>query len=206
MRSRKRAKRISRRALVQLGMGIALVTASVGGVTLMVDRGAVSTPITVVTADTGIGVSSRDVEVQFVDIVVDSSFLPTLSEQDWEAQSNTVTNRPLRAGDVVSTRDFSLPNRSDLTGIGLDLSIGQPAWLAPGRRVTLWVASPASENSFSAPFVVSANVMIESVSREGGFAIDEGVRQVSVLVGSEDIPDVLHALANGYFLALVPQG
>ena len=182
-----------------------MVAASVGGVTLMVDRGAVSTPIAVVTADTGIGVSSRDVEVQFVDIVVGSSYLPTLSEQDWEALSDTVTNRPLRAGDVVSTRDFSLPNRSDLTGIVLDLSIGQPAWLAPGRPVTLWVAPPASENSFSAPFVVSANVVIESVSREEGFAIDEGVRQVSVMVRSEDIPDVLHALANGYFLALVPQ-
>ena len=182
-----------------------MVAASVGGITLMVDRSAVSAPIAVVTADTGIGVSSRDVEVQFVDIVVDSSYLPTLSEQDWEALSDTVTNRPLRAGEVVSTRDFSLPNRSDLTGIVLDLSIGQPAWLAPGQRVTLWVAPPASENSFSAPFVVSANVVIESVSGEEGFAIDEGVRQVSVLVGSEDIPDVLHALANGYFLALVPQ-
>lgn len=171
----------------------------------MVDRGAVSTPIAIVTTDTGIGVSSRDVEVEFVDVVVESTQLPTLSEQDWKTLSDTVTNRPLRAGDVVSTRDFSLPNRSDLTGIVLDLSIGQPAWLAPGRPVTLWVAPPASENSFSAPFVMSANVVIESVSREEGFAVDEGVRRVSVLVRSEDIPDVLHALANRYFLVLVPQ-
>lgn len=181
-----------------------MVTAAVVGVTLLVDGGAETTTIAFVDTDVGMGVSIEDIEVRFLEVPTDSSLFYWLGEEDWESLSETVTNRPLRKGDVVSHRDFSLPYNSDVTGIALDLSIGQPAWLTPGQRVTLWVAPPSSENSYSAPRVVSANVLIESVTKDDGFASEGLSRQVSVLVGSQDIPDVLHALANKYFLTLVP--
>ena len=82
---------------------------------------------------------------------------------------------------------------------------GQPGWLAPGQRVSLWVAPPASENSFSAPFVLSRNVLIESVSQDEGFAADRTVRQVNLLVARKDIPGIIHALSNSYYLHLVPE-
>lgn len=204
MKRQNKGRRIPRRALVQLGTGLTLVTAAVAGVTLLVDGGAETTTIAFVDTDVGMGVSIEDIEVRFLEVPTDSSLFYWLGEEDWESLSETVTNRPLRKGDVVSRRDFSLPYNSDVTGIALDLSIGQPAWLTPGQRVTLWVAPPSSENSYSAPRVVSANVLIESVTKDDGFASDGLSRQVSVLVGSQDIPDVLHALANRYFLTLVP--
>ena len=204
MERRNKGQKIPRRAIVQLGTGLTLVTAAVVGVTLLVDGGAETTTIAFVDTDVGMGVSIEDIEVRFLEVPTDSSLFYWLGEEDWESLSETVTNRPLRKGDVVSRRDFSLPYNSDVTGIALDLSIGQPAWLTPGQRVTLWVAPPSSENSYSAPRVVSANVLIESVTKDDGFASDGLSRQVSVLVGSQDISDVLHALANRYFLTLVP--
>lgn len=204
MKRQNKGRRIPRSALVQLGTGLTLVTAAVAGVTLLVDGGAETTTIAVVDTEVGMGVSIEDIEVRFLEVPSDTSLLSPLGEEDWGLLSETVTNRPLRKGDVVSRRDFSLPYNSDVTGIALDLSIGQPAWLTPGQRVTLWVAPPSSENSYSAPRVVSANVLIESVTKDDGFASDGLSRQVSVLMGSQDIPDVLHALANRYFLTLVP--
>ena len=69
----------------------------------------------------------------------------------------------------------------------------------------LWVAPPASENSFSAPFVLSGNVLIESVNKDDGFAADGAFRQVNIVVAHQDVPGVVHALANKYFLYLVPE-
>ena len=53
--------------------------------------------------------------------------------------------------------------------------------------------------------MLSGNAVIESVSRDEGFASDGVLRQVSILVSSEDVPGVIHALANRYFLYLVPE-
>ena len=71
--------------------------------------------------------------------------------------------------------------------------------------MVLWVAPPASENSFSAPFVLSGNVVIESVMRDEGFAVDGSHSQVNILMSPQDVPGVVHALANRYFLYLVPE-
>jgi hypothetical protein len=197
--------RVPRRALLQATLGVVLVGASVFGVGALLDQADQTRTVGIVAGDVSAGASVRDMEVDFIEIPSTVTRLESLTQEEWASLSDMVANRTLRAGDVVSASDFSLPDNSDLTGITLDLSIGEPSWLAPGQRVVLWVAPPASENSFSAPFVLSANVLIESVSKDEGFAADGAFRQVSVLVSFDDVPDVIHALANRYFLYLVPE-
>ena len=196
--------RISRRVILQGGIGLALVGASILGVAVLLEEGNQTRTVAVSRTVVPLGVSAGAMDIELVEIPESVASLPTLTGEELQGLSEMVLNRPLRPGDVLSARDFSLPENVDVAGITIDLSIGEPVWLIPGRRVTLWVAPPASENSFSAPFVLSANVVIDSVSRDEGFAADGAFRQVNVLVPPRDIPGVVHALANKYFLYLVP--
>ena len=205
MMAKKRSTRVPPRVLIQGGLGVVLVAGSVIAVAALIDGGGDTRTIAVSTFDVSAGVGVNDLSLDFVEVPGNLASLPSLTGGDIDELATMVTNRPLRAGDVLSAQDFSLPVNRDGSGMTIDLSIGEPAWLAPGRRVVLWVAPPASENSFSAPFVLSGNVLIESVSKDEGFAADGAFRQVNIVVAHQDVPGVVHALANKYFLYLVPE-
>ena len=205
MMAKKRSTRVPPRVLLQGGLGVVLVAGSVIAVAALIDGGGDTRTIAVSTFDVSAGVGVNDLSLDFVEVPGNLASLPSLTGGDIDELATMVTNRPLRAGDVLSAQDFSLPVNRDGSGMTIDLSIGEPAWLTPGRRVVLWVAPPASENSFSAPFVLSGNVLIESVSKDEGFAADGAFRQVNIVVAHQDVPGVVHALANKYFLYLVPE-
>ena len=205
MMAKKRSTRVPPRVLIQGGLGAVLVAGSVIAVAALINEGGDTRTIAVSGSDVSAGVGVTDLSIDFVEVPANLASLPSLTGGDFGGLATMVTNRPLRAGDVLSARDFSLPVNRDGSGMTIDLSIGEPAWLTPGRRVVLWVAPPASENSFSAPFVLSGNVLIESVSKDEGFAADGAFRQVNIVVAHPDVPGVVHALANKYFLYLVPE-
>jgi len=205
MMAKKRSTRVPPRVLIQGGLGVVLVAGSVIAVAALIDQGRDTHTIAVSVSDVSAGVGVTDLSLDFVEVPGNLASLPSLTGGDIDGLATMVTNRPLRAGDVLSARDFSLPVNRDGSGMTIDLSLGEPAWLTPGRRVVLWVAPPASENSFSAPFVLSGNVLIESVSKDEGFAADGAFRKVNIVVAHRDVPGVVHALANKYFLYLVPE-
>jgi hypothetical protein len=205
MMAKKRSTGVPPRVLIQGGLGVVLVAGSVIAVAALIDEGGDTRTIAVLGSDVSAGVGVTDLSIDFVAVPGNLPSLPSLTGGDIDGLATMVTNRPLRAGDVLSARDFSLPVNRDGSGMTIDLSIGEPAWLTPGRRVVLWVAPPASENSFSAPFVLSGNVLIESVNKDDGFAADGAFRQVNIVVAHQDVPGVVHALANKYFLYLVPE-
>jgi len=205
MMAKKRSTRVPPRVLIQGGLGVVLVAGSVIAVAALIDEGGDTRTIAVSGSDVSAGVGVTDLSIDFVEVPGNLTSLPSLTGGEIGGLATMVTNRPLKAGDVLSARDFSLPVNRDGSGMTIDLSIGEPAWLTPGRRVVLWVAPPASENSFSAPFVLSGNVLIESVSKDEGFAADGAFRQVNIVVPHQDVPGVVHALANKYFLYLVPE-
>lgn len=204
MRSIKRS-RVSRRAILQASLGIVIVGISIAGVALLLERSGVTRTIGVALDDASSGTRAGNLKVEFLEVPYELVEIPSLTTQEWDSLSDTVVNRSLRAGDVLSVRDFSSVENRDLTAISLELSMGEPFWLSAGQRVVLWVAPPASEKAYSAPFVLSGNAVIESVSRDEGFASDGVLRQVNILVSSKDVPGVIHALANRYFLYLVPE-
>ena len=205
MMAKTRTPRIPLRALIQGGLGIVLVAGSVIAVAALIEESGDTHTIAVSGDDVAAGVSVIDIPMEFVEVPRSLVSLPSLTSREIDGFATLVSNRPLRAGDVLSAQDFSLPVNLDGSGITINLSIGEPAWLAPGQRVVLWVAPPASENSFSAPFVLSGNVLIDSVSKDEGFAADGAFRQVNIVVAHQDVPGVIHALANKYFLYLVPE-
>ena len=205
MMAKTRTTRIPLRALIQGGLGVVLVAGSVIAVAALIDESGDTHTIAVSGDDVAAGVSVNDIPMDFVEVPRSLVSLPSLTGGEMDDLATMVSNRPLRAGDVLSARDFSLPVNLDGSGMTIGFSIGEPAWLAPGQRVVLWVAPPASENAFSAPFVLSGNVLIDSVSKDEGFAADGAFRQVNIVVAHQDVPGVIHALANQYFLYLVPE-
>ena len=205
MMAKKRSTRVPPRILIQGGLGVVLVAGSIVAVAALIDEGSDTHAIAVSESDVSAGVGVTSLSIDLVEVPGSLASLSSLTSEDIDGLATMVTNRPLRAGDVLSAQDFSLPVNRDGSGMTIDLSIGEPAWLTPGRRVVLWVAPPASENSFSAPFVLSGNVLIESVNKDEGFAADGAFRQVNIVVAHQDVPGVVHALANKYFLYLVPE-
>ena len=193
------------RAVAHTGLGLLLIAGSVLGVFGVIERDRATVSVALAAVDVPAGTQASDMSLEFVEVSETLNSLPVFSPLDFSEASSLVTNRPLRAGDIVSLRDFSTATNLDATAVTVELSIGQPGWLVPGQRVSLWVAPPASENSFSAPFVLSRNVLIESVSQDEGFAADRTVRQVDLLVAHTDIPGIIHALSNSYYLHLVPE-
>jgi hypothetical protein len=112
--------------------------------------------------------------------------------------------RPVHQGQVVSRDSISRVAPSDDTTVTLELAIGQPVWLRAGAVAELWVSPPEGANGFGSPFVVSPSVVVTSVSSDDGFAADALSARVDVLVPRRDLPSVVHALANGFFIALTP--
>ncbi len=192
------------RAIIQATLGLLLVAGSVWGVASLLEGQTGTRTIALASTDTPAGVTYLELSLDFVEVPENLTTLPTLTTEDIEAVTGMVTTRALRAGDPLSVRDFAYPQNRDSTAVSLALALGDPPWLVPGQRVSIWVAPPASENSFSAPFVLSANALIESVNREEGFAADTTIRQVNLMVAHRDVPGVIHALANKYFVHLVP--
>ena len=204
MASDKPPHRLRPRTLVQGALGLVLLVGSVSGVVLLLEGNTETHTLAVVVADTPVGTDASDIAVEFVQVPQNLAVLKPLSSAELSAFSDMVSNRALRSGDVLAAEDFSTSENLDVTGIALELTIGEPTWLTPGQRAVLWVAPQASENSFSAPFVLSGNVLIDAVSSDQGFAADGALRQVNLMVAHRDVPGVLHALANKYFLYLVP--
>ena len=152
MMAKKRSTGVPPRVLIQGGLGVVLVAGSVIAVAALIDEGGDTRTIAVSSSDVSAGVDVTDLSIDFVAVPGNLPSLPSLTGGDIDGLATMVTNRPLRAGDVLSARDFSLPVNRDGSGMTIDLSIGEPAWLTPGRRVVLWVAPPASEKLFLCTF------------------------------------------------------
>jgi hypothetical protein len=192
------------RSVIQASLGLLLIGGSVWGVTSILESQSATRALILTSADARAGVTFSEVSVETVEVPENLTAFPPLTDADIESLAGMVTTRALRAGEPISKGDFAYPHNRDFTAVTIALAVGEPPWLEPGQRVSLWVAPPASENSFSAPFVLSANALIESVGKEEGFAADTTTRQVNLMIAHRDVPGVIHALANKYFVHLVP--
>lgn len=148
----------------------------------------------------GARVSEGDVNAVSVPLhtVFDGALMPS------DLTGAMFVTRPVPQGQVVSRESISRVAPNDDTTVTLELAIGRPVWLRAGAVAELWVSPPQGANGFGSPFVVSPSVVVTSVSSDDGFAADALSARVDVLVPRRDLPSVVHALANGFFIALTP--
>jgi hypothetical protein len=185
-------------------MGVTLVVLALSGVGLVVQE-STQTRVIAVTLDTvvaGQRLSSADVQEVSVP---DSAVFDSYATPD-DLSNSQVAIRSLPAGELIPLDAVGVEPMSDDSVVTLELSIGQPEWLQAGAVAELWVAPPAAENSFLAPFVLAPSITILHVTKDEGFAADSVTTRVDILVSRRHMAGVIHALANRYFVHLSPAG
>ena len=202
--SRRRLGTLPRRISWRLWAGVGLIGVSVAAMSWVVQSGSESRPVAVLGSPVAMGQKIGDSDLTWVEAPLSSAFDRFLSESEWRGSSDLVAVRLLEAGVFLTQDDLVEPTTRDDSIITLTLSVGSPPWLAPGQRAQLWVAPPLSENAFSSPFVLSPEVIIDRVAADDGFAADNTVSLVDVRVPIRDLPGVIHAVANNYFVYLTP--
>jgi hypothetical protein len=121
-----------------------------------------------------------------------------------DVTGSLIVTQSLQAGELIPLDAVGMEPISDDSVITLELAIGQPEWLQAGAVAELWVAPPAAENSFLAPFVLAPAITILHVTKDEGFAADSVTTRVDILVSRRHMAGVIHALANRYFVHLSP--
>jgi len=185
-------------------VGIVLIAVSVGGVGIIMNASQQTRVVAITVQEVIAGQQISPTDVMAI-AVPESAVFDTYAIPEDFAQS-PVASRSLGLGHLVPLSVLGQESLSDDSIVTVELSIGAPEWLRAGALTELWVAPPGSENSFLAPFVLSPEVSVLSVTRDEGFAADSLTSRVEVLVPRRHLAGAIHALANGYFLHLSPVG
>ena len=110
----------------------------------------------------------------------------------------------LVAGDVLRRSDLQLPLPTDSTRFSVEVDTGGADWLSRGTVVEVWVSPDTGDQQFSVPYVAAPSARIVAVRAEEGFAANPALVQVDLEVGRRDLPELVHARANGFDIQLSP--
>ena len=110
----------------------------------------------------------------------------------------------LRAGDVLRRSDLQLPMPTDSTRFSVEVDTGGADWLSRGTVVEVWVSPATADQQFSVPYVAAPSARIVAVRAEEGFAANPALVRVDLEVGRRDLPELVHARANGFDIQLSP--
>jgi len=192
------------RFFLRLGTGLTLVAVSVLSAVVVLDTRGALRPVFFADQRILPGSEVGNSDVSIADLAENAALDPYFGLTNLESVEGLVANREIRPGELLRREDFVEPTVREDSVLTVSQTVGQPRWLAPGQVVQIWVAPPVSENSFSAPFVLSPEAVIARVSQDEGFAANGQESLVDIRVPSRDVPAMIHALANQYFVHLAP--
>jgi hypothetical protein len=121
--------------------------------------------------------------------------------------AGAVVLRTVGAGELIPVSALGTAGQVDLRPVTVPVEGSLPAGLRTGTRVDVWSSArdPAAGGStYRPPVRIATGVDVSAVSQpDGGLSLGQG-STVQVLLGPQELPTVLDALANGARLALVP--
>lgn len=199
-------KALSRGQFLRLFFGVFLVVSSIVATGLVIRGDQETELVAVAQAPIPAGMQISVEGVEYVKVPLAPPFAGFLSKEELASKLSLVTRNFVPAGAFLTDEALVEATSLDESIITLSLNLGSPSWLVSGARAQLWVAAPLSESSFSSPFVLSNEVVIDRVTFDDGFAADGQVSHVDIRIVNRDIPGAIYALANGYFLYLTPIG
>lgn len=195
---------VAPRQLFRISAGLSLVLVAVCATFVVVDSRGATRSVMIAEQELVPGSPVLNTDVTVVELAEDSTLNAYFSLQSLESVEGLVVNREIRAGELLRRDDFVEPSGRHDSVLTVSQSVGQPQWLARGQLVQVWVAPPVSENAFSAPFILSPEAVIARVSQDEGFAANGQESLVDLRVPTRDVPALIHALANRYFVHLAP--
>lgn len=187
---------------VRSALGGLLVVGSVAGVFQTLNSGSETMTVLVANAPLVQGTLLDDGDISAISVPAHAVFDGALQPAD--VSGRLFLTSPVAAGGIIPRAFVSSAPDSDDTTVTVELAVGQPVWLRPGAVAELWVSPPEGANGFGAPFVVSPTVVLTAVTRDEGFAANALSSRVDILIPRRDLPGVIHALANGFFITLTP--
>ena len=187
----------------RFGIGVALVVASVLGVTFLVS----TADRTVEVWAAGSAISPGDV-VDSGDLELRSVRLGEVGEHyltnDALPQSGFMVNRAVAEGELVPASAVGSADSSRLASVVVGVDGQLPQSVDSGSVVDLWSAAQVDGGGFGPPAVlVSSATVVRIVEDEGIIARGEA-SGVEVLVPRARVAMVLEALSNGHSISLVP--
>lgn len=194
--------RVFRGRWLRTAIGALLVGGSVLGVLYTLSTSSQTMTVMVATSPLVPGTEVVEADLRALAVPVHSVFDGALRPSD--IGSPLFVTGAVAVGEVIPRGAVSGTAPTDDSIVTIELAVGEPAWLRPGAVAELWVSPPEGANGFGAPFVVSPGVVVTAVSREDGFAANALSSRADILVPRRDLPGVIHALANGFFISLTP--
>lgn len=190
----------------RLLIGILLVAGSVAGVVALV--AAVDTRTTVFAAASALAPGDRIERGDLVERAValdgaDGLYLGA----DEVPDGGLVVLRPVREGELLPRSAVGDSAGADATTVVLELGAPVSSAVVAGSSVDVWAtAIDPTTREHGAPAVLVADAVVVRVIADEGLVARSSAAGVEVRVPREAIARVLHALAAGDALAVVPAG
>lgn len=202
-RTTARPKRTRFRFDPRFAIGLALVAASVAGVSVIVANA--DRTSTVYTARVALAVGDR----------IDASDLATTQVRLGGAHALYVTpgrvpadglvvTRTIAAGELVPASAVGMRSGASVTNIVVELQGKLAAAIGPGSVVDVWSSRQTDRGLFGPPAVLVGEAAIVRLVEPAGFMAADGAMSVELLVPKAKVAAVLESVANGDAIAVVP--
>lgn len=182
-------------------LGIALVLVSIGGVWLVVAAARQTVPVFAADATLVAGepVSSDDLRVVEVALgqVAEAYAAPGTLEP------GAIATRTIAAGELVPLDALGDADRARTTTVVLGSMGDVPVAIEKGSVVEVWNAPRVDQSTYDAPRVLVSAATVVSVTRDDSVVGDTAVT-LELVVGREEVPAILAAVAARDSLAMVP--
>ena len=110
----------------------------------------------------------------------------------------------VRRGELLPARAVAAVDPGSRQAVALTLDDALPAGTGPGARVDVWIATPDGRQGFAEPELVARDAELAEVSEATGSFGTAGDLSVQVLLGPDELPEVLDARGNGARISVVP--
>ena len=187
----------------RFAIGLALVAASVAGVSAIV-AGADRTTA-VYTARVALAVGDRIGASDLVATQVRLGVADTLYVTPGRIPADgLVVTRTIAAGELVPASAVGTRSGESVTNIVVELQGELAAAIGPGSVVDVWSSRQTDRGLFGPPAVLVGEAAIVRLVEPAGFMAADGGISVELLVPKAKVAAVLESVANGDAIAVVP--
>jgi hypothetical protein len=183
--------------------GLALVAASVAGVSAIVANADRTTAV--YTARVALAVGDRIDASDLVTTQVRLGVADTLYVTPGRVPADgLVVTRTIAAGELVPASAVGMRSGESVTNIVVELQGKLAASIGPGSVVDVWSSRQTDRGLFGPPAVLVGEAAIVRLVEPAGFMAADGGISVELLVPKAKVAAVLESVANGDAIAVVP--
>ena len=187
----------------RFAIGLALVAASVAGVSAIVANADRTTAVYTARVALAVGdhIDASDLVTTQVRLGVADTLYVTPGRVPADG---LVVTRTIAAGELVPAAAVGTRSGESVTNIVVELQGKLAAAIGPGSVVDVWSSRQTDRGLFGPPAVLVGEAAIVRLVEPAGFMAADGGTAVEILVPKARVAAVLESVANGDAIAVVP--